>query len=163
MDIHGEIIWQITKQQNTIFRWSKPYRYRRNSYSYYCTEWSAASIPTGFLECNGAAVSRSTYSALFAIIGTTYGAGDGSSTFLLPDLQEKVAIRKSGTTSFRFNRWSKHCSGNWKLLEDQQPMQLYQPDNLHLRREAQGEHLMLILLVQEAQEVEQVTNTTWLH
>ena len=59
--------------------------------------WSAASIPTGFLECNGAAVSRSTYSALFAIIGTTYGAGDGSSTFLLPDLQEKVAITKSGT------------------------------------------------------------------
>ena len=59
--------------------------------------WSASSIPTGFLECNGAAVSRSTYSALFAIVGTTYGAGDGSSTFLLPDLQEKVAISKSGT------------------------------------------------------------------
>ena len=59
--------------------------------------WSASSLPTGFLECNGAAVSRSTYSALFAIIGTTYGAGDGSSTFLLPDLQEKVAISKSGT------------------------------------------------------------------
>jgi microcystin-dependent protein len=59
--------------------------------------WSASSIPTGFLECNGAAVSRSTYSALFAIVGTTYGAGDGSSTFLLPDLQEKVAVSKSGT------------------------------------------------------------------
>ena len=56
--------------------------------------WSASSIPTGFLECNGAAVSRSTYSALFAIVGTTYGAGDGSSTFLLPDLHEKVAISK---------------------------------------------------------------------
>jgi microcystin-dependent protein len=59
--------------------------------------WSASSIPTGFLECNGQAVSRSTYSALFAIVGTTYGAGDGSSTFLVPDLQEKVAISKSGT------------------------------------------------------------------
>jgi microcystin-dependent protein len=57
--------------------------------------WSSASVPTGFLECNGQAVSRSTYSALFAIVGTTYGAGDGSSTFLVPDLQDNVAIGKS--------------------------------------------------------------------
>tara|TARA_R100001079_G_scaffold59559_1_gene30484 strand:- start:632 stop:1195 length:564 start_codon:yes stop_codon:yes gene_type:complete len=59
--------------------------------------WSSASVPTGFLECDGAAVSRSTYSALFAVVGTTYGAGDGSSTFNLPDLQDNVAIGKSGT------------------------------------------------------------------
>ena len=59
--------------------------------------WSSASVPSGFLECNGAAVSRSTYSALFAIVGTTYGAGDGASTFNLPDLQDNVAIGKSGT------------------------------------------------------------------
>ena len=57
--------------------------------------WSSASVPTGFLECGGAAVSRSTYSALFAIIGTTYGAGDGSSTFNVPDLQDKVTVGKS--------------------------------------------------------------------
>jgi len=57
--------------------------------------WSSASVPTGFLECNGAAVSRSTYSALFAIVGTTYGAGDGSSTFLVPDLADNVPIGKS--------------------------------------------------------------------
>ena len=59
--------------------------------------WSSSSVPTGFLECNGAAVSRSTYSALFAIVGTTYGAGDGASTFNLPDLQDNVAMGKSGT------------------------------------------------------------------
>jgi len=59
------------------------------------TSWSDSSIPTGFLECNGQAVSRSTYSALFAIVGTTYGAGDGSSTFLVPDLQDNVAVGKS--------------------------------------------------------------------
>ena len=59
--------------------------------------WSSASVPSGFLECNGAAVSRSTYSALFAIVGTTYGAGDGATTFNLPDLQDNVAIGKSGT------------------------------------------------------------------
>jgi hypothetical protein len=35
--------------------------------------WSNSSVPSGFLECNGAAVSRSTYSALFAVVGTTYG------------------------------------------------------------------------------------------
>ena len=57
--------------------------------------WSSASVPAGFLECNGQAVSRSTYSALFAIVGTTYGAGDGSSTFLVPDLQDNVAVGKS--------------------------------------------------------------------
>jgi len=57
--------------------------------------WSDGSIPSGFLECNGAAVSRSTYSALFAIIGTTYGAGNGSTTFDLPDLQDNVVIGKS--------------------------------------------------------------------
>ena len=43
--------------------------------------------PTGWLECNGATISRSTYAALFSAIGTTYGAGDGSSTFVLPDLR----------------------------------------------------------------------------
>ncbi len=57
--------------------------------------WSDSSVPAGFLECNGAAVSRSTYSALFAIVGTTYGAGDGSSTFNVPDLQDNVPVGKS--------------------------------------------------------------------
>jgi microcystin-dependent protein len=59
--------------------------------------WSDASIPSGFLECNGQAVSRSTYAALFAIIGTTYGAGNGSTTFAVPDLQDNVAVSKSPT------------------------------------------------------------------
>ena len=43
--------------------------------------------PEGFLKANGAAVSRTTYAALFAAISTTYGAGDGSTTFNLPDLR----------------------------------------------------------------------------
>jgi hypothetical protein len=50
--------------------------------------WTArSSAPTGYLKANGAAVSRSTYSALFSAIGTIYGAGDGSTTFNLPDLR----------------------------------------------------------------------------
>ena len=47
--------------------------------------WATATVPTGWLEENGAAISRSTYSALFAVLGTTFGVGDGSSTFNLPD------------------------------------------------------------------------------
>jgi microcystin-dependent protein len=43
--------------------------------------------PTGWLECDGAAVSRTTYSALFTAIGTTFGTGDGSTTFNLPNLR----------------------------------------------------------------------------
>lgn len=43
--------------------------------------------PDGFLKANGAAISRTTYADLFAAIGTTYGAGDGSTTFALPDLR----------------------------------------------------------------------------
>jgi len=57
--------------------------------------WSSASVPSGFLECDGAAVSRTTYADLFAIVGTTYGAGDGSTTFNVPDLQDNVAVGKS--------------------------------------------------------------------
>lgn len=57
--------------------------------------WSSASVPTGFLECNGQAVSRSTYSALFAIVASTYGGGDGSSTFNVPNLTDNVAVGKS--------------------------------------------------------------------
>jgi microcystin-dependent protein len=48
---------------------------------------AANSAPTGFLKANGATVSRSTYANLFSAIGTTFGAGDGSTTFLLPDLR----------------------------------------------------------------------------
>lgn len=54
------------------------------------------SAPAGYLICNGAAVSRTTYAKLFAIIGTTYGAGDGSATFNLPNLTDKF-IMGSGT------------------------------------------------------------------
>jgi microcystin-dependent protein len=59
--------------------------------------WTSASVPSGFLECDGAAVSRSTYATLFGIVGTTYGAGDGSSTFNVPNLADNVPIGKSGT------------------------------------------------------------------
>lgn len=49
--------------------------------------FAGTSAPTGWLECNGAAVSRTTYLALFSAIATTYGIGNGSSTFNLPDMR----------------------------------------------------------------------------
>ncbi len=51
--------------------------------------FAGKTVPDGYLLCNGAAVSRTTYAKLFAVIGTTYGAGDGSTTFNLPDLNER--------------------------------------------------------------------------
>ena len=55
-------------------------------------EWFAFNTaPDGYLVCNGAAVSRTTYADLFAVIGTTFGSGDGSTTFALPNLIDKFA------------------------------------------------------------------------
>ncbi|MNZ06746.1 Tail fiber protein [compost metagenome] len=49
--------------------------------------FAMSSPPAGWLKCNGAAISRTTYAALFSRIGTTYGAGNGSTTFNLPDIR----------------------------------------------------------------------------
>ena len=63
--------------------------------------WTTATAPNGYLICNGAAVSRVTYSTLFAVIGILYGSGDGANTFNLPDLRQRFAIgvAASGTGS----------------------------------------------------------------
>lgn len=53
--------------------------------------FAGASAPTGWLLCYGQTVSRTTYADLFAALGTTYGTGDGSTTFGLPDLRGRVA------------------------------------------------------------------------
>ncbi len=55
-----------------------------------------ASVPAGFLLCDGSAVSRTTYAALFTVLGTTWGVGDGSSTFNLPDLRRRVTVGTGG-------------------------------------------------------------------
>jgi microcystin-dependent protein len=55
-------------------------------------DWYAATPPAGFLLCDGSAISRSSHAALFAVLGTTWGAGDGSSTFNLPDTRGRVVV-----------------------------------------------------------------------
>lgn len=62
--------------------------------------WKASTnVPDGWLECDGSAVSRTTYAALFADIGTTYGSGDGSTTFNLPSQARRVLVGRGGTGS----------------------------------------------------------------
>lgn len=55
-------------------------------------DFAGTSAPTGFLPCDGSAVSRSTYSALFAALSTTWGVGDGSTTFNVPDLRGRTVV-----------------------------------------------------------------------
>lgn len=54
--------------------------------------FAGSAAPTGYLFCTGATVSRTTYAALFAVIGTAFGAGDGSTTFGLPDMRGRAPI-----------------------------------------------------------------------
>lgn len=54
--------------------------------------YAGATAPTGYLLCDGTAVSRTTYAALFAVTSTTYGVGDGSTTFNVPDLRGRVPV-----------------------------------------------------------------------
>lgn len=63
--------------------------------------YAGSTPPAGWLLCDGAAVSRATYPQLFARIGITYGAGNGSTTFNLPNLRGRVAVgRDAGQTEF---------------------------------------------------------------
>lgn len=58
--------------------------------------FAGKTVPAGFLLCNGAAISRTTYARLFGVLGTTWGAGDGSTTFNLPNVNDRCL---EGTTN----------------------------------------------------------------
>lgn len=62
-------------------------------------EWYTATPPTGWLLQDGSAISRTTYAALFAIVGTTFGIGDGSTTFNLPTRAGKIPVGYNGSDS----------------------------------------------------------------
>lgn len=64
---------------------------------------SARATKAGFLLCDGSAVSRSTYAALFAVIGVVYGAGDSSTTFNLPDRRDRVGVGAGSNTALAAN------------------------------------------------------------
>lgn len=58
------------------------------------TGYGGTSAPSGWLLCDGSAISRTTYASLFSAIGTTFGVGDGSSTFNIPDARGRVIVGK---------------------------------------------------------------------
>jgi hypothetical protein len=78
--------------------------------------YAGASAPEGWLICNGSAVSRTTYAALFAAIGTSHGSGDGSTTFNLPDYRwtflrgagSNISVTGSGTASSNQATFTSH-------------------------------------------------------
>jgi microcystin-dependent protein len=59
--------------------------------------FAGSTAPNGYLLCDGTAVSRTTYAALFAAVGTTWGIGDGSTTFNLPNLARRTLVGSGGT------------------------------------------------------------------
>lgn len=73
--------------------------------------FAGATAPTGWLLCYGQTVSRTTYADLFGVIGTTHGAGDGSTTFTLPDLRGRVAGGKDNMGGSAASRLTTGASG----------------------------------------------------
>ncbi len=75
---------------------------------------TSSTVPSGWLLAYGQAISRSTYSALYAVVGTTYGVGDGSTTFNLPDLRGRVPAgldNMGGTAASRVSLTTSGISG----------------------------------------------------
>lgn len=64
-------------------------------------DFAGAAAPTGWVLCNGQAVSRDTYSTLFNLIGVLYGPGDGSTTFNIPDFRGRVSVGMGGAAAGR--------------------------------------------------------------
>ncbi len=61
--------------------------------------YAGSSAPNGYLLCDGTAISRTTYATLFGVVGSTYGAGDGLTTFNVPDLRGRVVIMQDGAAN----------------------------------------------------------------
>ncbi len=88
-DMASNSTTEAPSQQSTV-------AYTNSLFSGMIVAFAAATAPDGFLDCDGTAVSRTTYATLFSRIGTTWGVGDGSTTFNLPDLRG-MFLRGSGT------------------------------------------------------------------
>lgn len=76
--------------------------------------YAGSTIPSGWMDCDGSAISRTTYAKLFAIIGTTFGTGDGSTTFNIPNLKGRVPMG-SGTGAQNGGSGSGAISGGTAL------------------------------------------------
>ena len=88
----------------------------------------ATDVPEGWLLCNGATVSRTTYSRLFAKIGTKYGAGDGSTTFTLPNLDGRVlqGTTNTGNVGNYLEASLPNISGSFAMFRTASSVQCYE-------------------------------------
>lgn len=80
--------------------------------------WGADTAPAGYLICNGAAISRTTYANLFNVIGTIWGVGDGNTTFNLPNFENDIRLvqyYRNGTTAYL--RYSNGVVDQWGFVE----------------------------------------------
>lgn len=96
--------------------------------------WSTDTAPTGWLLCYGQAVSRSTYGKLFTVIGTTFGIGDGSTTFNLPDLRGRLPLGQDdmgGTPANRITNAQADSIGGSSGAEDHTLLAAEMPAHLH--------------------------------
>ena len=77
--------------------------------------YGGSTAPSGFVLCDGSAISRTTYSTLFGVIGTTFGSGDGSTTFNVPDLRGRVVAGRDnmgGSAASRLTSTTMSPDGN---------------------------------------------------
>jgi microcystin-dependent protein len=72
----------------------------------YINMFAGSAAPSGYLICDGSAVSRSTYANLFALLGTTYGAGNGTTTFNIPDFRGRVPVGVGTGDATTATSWS---------------------------------------------------------
>jgi microcystin-dependent protein len=101
--------------------------------------YAGSSAPTGYLLCDASAVSRTTYATLFGVIGTTYGAGDGSTTFNLPDLRGRLpmgagtgtGLNSSGTGLPSGTAQTARTRGQWLGEETHQLTTANMPSHSH--------------------------------
>lgn len=95
--------------------------------------YGSDTVPENWLLCDGSAVSRTDYALLFSIIGTTYGDGDGSTTFNVPDLRTRVPLGKGTATgeggeSYNFQLGNKGGEYSHKLTINEMPQHSHEYD-----------------------------------
>ncbi len=98
--------------------------------------FAGAAAPTGWLLCQGQAISRTTYAQLFSVIGTTYGSGDGKTTFNLPDMRGRVAVGSDANSRARNAVQTAHKLGISEIPSHSHPYSAL--SRQHGRRERVG-------------------------